>query len=609
MLADISESERIQPKKIQEAVKHGFLRLKQHRRARALFVKEYVGQYYRNEFGLSGEQPINLIFNAIRIMVPNLVMNSPLTKIVTKIVEQKHYAELLGMALDSISEQTKLKATLRAWIVDAIFSIGIIKTGLSDSDSLLHFGDINIDNGQVYSELVDLDDFVADPICRKFDRDAAFLGSRIRVPRQQLLDDDECDHDLVMQLPSAFYSSENTDERTASISELKQGTLSMTEIQDLVNVVELWVPSAGAQILIPDPMVHTFDKYIKQVDYYGPQEGPFSFLALTPPVPGNPFPVPPVGIWYDLHRMSNEVFRKTVDQSERSTDILLYNPANADEAQDIVDAMGQKSFEALATSDPAAFNEMHFGGQTKDNVQMLVQLQLWFNYMSGNIDQLGGTKSDAGTATQASILEANSNVSTEDMRGIVYDATAEIKKKEAWYLHTDPFIEIPLTKRRPGGEEQQMSLTPEQRQGDFLTFTFKIKQKSMSRLDPILRSKRVIEFATNVVPGLVMAAVQTMQVGIPFNLQRAITDIAEELDILDFVMDWFDDPEFIQRMTMMAQLGPQNAGKAGSGNSPAGAAQNNGNPSAKSITTSPQQIMNESQQEAPGQLQSAFRSI
>ena len=608
-LADMSKSERISPRRIQEAVKHGFLRLKQHRRARILFIKEYVGQYYRNEFGLSGEQPINLIFNAIRILVPNLVMNSPITKVLTQIVEQKHYAELLGMGLDSLAEQIKLKATLRAWVVDAIFSLGIIKTGLSDSDSLLHFGDVNIDNGQVYSELVDLDDFVADPICRKYDRDAAFLGSRIRIPRQQLLDDDEADHDLVMQLPSAFVSSENTDERTASISELKQGSLSMTEIQDLVNVVELWIPSANAQILIPDPMVHTFDKYIKQTDYYGPQEGPFTFLSLTPPVPGNPFPVAPVGVWYDLHRMANEVFRKTVDQSERSTDVLLYNPANADEAQDIVDAMGQKSFEALASSDPKAFNQMHFGGQTKDNERMLVQLQLWFSYMAGNSDQLGGLASNVETATQASILEANSNISVEDMRGIVYDATAEISGKQAWYLHTDPFINIPLTKRQPGGEEQQIILTPEQRQGDFLTYTFKIKQKSMSRLDPILRSKRIIEFATNVVPGLVMAAVQSMQVGVPFNIQRAITQIAEELDILDFVMDWFEDPEFMERMTFMAQMGPQNAGKAGGGNSPAGAAQNNGNPNAKSIATSMPQITNQAQQEAPGQLQSAFRGM
>ena len=144
----LTTSDRIQPKKIQEAVKHGFLRLKQHRRARALFVKEYVGQYYRNEFGLSGEQPINLIFNAIRILVPNLVMNSPITKVLTRIVVQKHYAELLGMALGSVSEQIKLKATLRAWVVDAIFSLGVMKVGLSNSDSLLQFGDINIDAGQ-----------------------------------------------------------------------------------------------------------------------------------------------------------------------------------------------------------------------------------------------------------------------------------------------------------------------------------------------------------------------------------------------------------------------------------------------------------------------------
>ena len=82
-----------------------------------------------------------------------------------------------------------------------------------------------------------------------------------------------------------------------------------------------------------------------------------------------------------------------------------------------------------------------------------------------------------------------------------------------------------LTKRKTGGEQQQLRLTPEQRQGDFLDFTFKIVARSMTKLDPMVRSKRILEFCTNVVPAAATTAMTMMQIGVPFNIQRYLTRI------------------------------------------------------------------------------------
>jgi len=598
-------AETVQPIKFQGAVKRGFERGKRYRRARAMFVKEYVGQYYAKEYGLSGDEPINLIFNAVRAIVPNLVMQNPINKLETKIIAQQGYGELLGLAIDQTERDIDLKQTLRAWIVSALFGWGIIKVGLAASGEMLQFGDSKIDPGQVYAELVDLDDFVIDPVCTNL-RKATFMGSRIRVPRQLLLDIDGYDHDLVVRLPYARYTSDG--KRVEDISKQGMSTMEMHTLQDFVEVVELWVPEADALVTIPDPMQTTFNDYLRLTDYNGPKEGPYVDLSFTPPVENNPYPVAPVSIWFDLHRMANEVFKKIMTQTKRQRDVLLYNPAQSDEAEDI---RTSEDGDVIACTDPRGVNLMSYGGQNQKNELMLQELQMWFNWMAGNPDQMAGNIPSAAkgkeTATRSTILQSNAQISIEDARNILYDRTAKVSEKIAWYLHTDPMINLPLTKRKTGGEQIQLWLTPEQRQGDFLKFTFKLVQRSMSRLDPTLKSKRISEFAINIVPQLFAAANLALQMGVPFNIQRSITDLANEMGILETVQDWFDDPEFERRMALMAQLGPQNAGKA-SVVGQAGAMSNQGVPTGANVLT-PQQESNQFAQETAAEGQSAYGRV
>ena len=134
-------NEYVTPSKIQAAVLSGFKRLDTYRKARAMFIKSYAG-YYGKEKGLTGDQPINLIFTAIRSLVPNIVMQNGLNKVVTNIVQYKPYAELLGLGLDNLQRELKLKKILRGWIVDAIFGFGITDTGLAASDGLSGTGGV-----------------------------------------------------------------------------------------------------------------------------------------------------------------------------------------------------------------------------------------------------------------------------------------------------------------------------------------------------------------------------------------------------------------------------------------------------------------------------------
>jgi len=572
----------VDPKKLQQAVKAGFDRVRTYRNGRAMFIKEYCSQYFRETKGLAGDAPINLLFTTIRAYVPNLVMKTGINKVTTEIMSHKFTAELLGYGLDALHTDIKLKDKLRAWIVDAIFGIGIMETGLGISDNLISIGDIDKDPGEIYSQTVDLDDFTFDPACTDLKR-AFFLGHIVRCPRAELHAIDGLNAELINRLPKALLEGKKRDEKQVeNISQDSTKNTDMQDIEDYVEVVKIYVPHANAIVYMPDPRRITFDNFIGVKEFYGPSTGPYEFLSLTPPVPNNPLPVAPVAIWYDLHVMANRTFKKLMDQVDNQKDIIFYRPELADVAQDVLDA---GNLEMIACQDPAGIAMQSFAGQNPMNVEMVDRLQGWYNYIAGNPEQIAGVQNKAKSATQAQIMQANSSITLNDMRDIIYDRTADISKDHAWYLWTDPLINVPKTKRESGDKEVQLWLTPEQMQGDFLEFVFKIQQRSMSRLDPQTRSNRIMEFAIKVLPGAVMAAQSCMQMGVQFNLQKFLTNLAEELDIGDFMMDVFNDPEFQQKMEVMLQMGPQNAGKAGGGGggglSPGGVMQQGGAPVAK----------------------------
>jgi hypothetical protein len=555
--------ERVTERRVQLAVKEGFKKNRRHVKAAAMYIKQYVGHYYRDEHGTEGDEPINMIFHVIRSLVPNLVMRNPINKVTTTMGKNyEDYAYLLGLSLDQVGERIKLKKIIRRAIVDALFCMGVVKVGLNATDSMIDWGDMRTDPGQVYADNVDFEDFVYDPACRTLE-EASFVGHRCRVPRQVLLDDDDMDSDTVNELPQS--SMVDSSRKPSRIGNVRTAENIMIEMQDYVDIVDLYIPEANARVIIPDPDQHMSDKYLKIEDYYGPKEGPYRYLMLSQPVPGNPIAPPPVGIWYDLHIMANRLMRKQMERADNQKTLIVADPS----AGDMVNDMREEDDQGIIYGDPKSVTTVSTTGAEEGTDVTLNRLQVWFNYMSGNPDQLAGLASDAETATQATILAGNANVGIEDSRDSVYDFTSGINSGMAWFIHYDPFLEQSLTATRrpwisPNKYEwgAQMLLTPTQRRGEHLDFAFKIKPKSMGTLDPAVLSKRIIEFATKVVPAIMQTMQIAMMMGQKFNAQKAISTLADQLDLTEYVDEWFDDPEFMQRIQMMMEMGPQAEGKA-----------------------------------------------
>ena len=592
----------VTPAKFQNVVKRGFERIHRYRKARAMFMREFVGQYYRVTRGMSGDEPLNLMFKVLSSFIPTLVTHNPINEVSSRFMPYKPYAELLGLTLDQVDKDIDLKEVLRGWITSAYFAFGVIKTGIASSECMIQYGDQLIDPGQVYAELVDLDDFVLDPICTDL-RKSSFLGSRSRVPRQILLDDDSFDSEMVKRLPTSKF---NETERVDNFTKQSMAASESYTLQDYVDVVECWVPEADATVTMSDPRQIILPRYLKTIDYYGPAEGPYTFLSFTPPVQGNPLPIAPVSQIYDLHRIANRTFKRQMHQADREKSILIYKPAFADEVQDLIDAIDGDS---VAVTDPEGAKTMTFGGVNPKNTEMIQQFHMWLNYMAGSPDEVAGqtarSKGGRETATKAAIMQSNASIGIEDARKIIADQTAKVNRNIGWYIFHDPLIKMPLIKREDNGEFKQMIITPDQRQGTFFDYAFQLRERSMTPVDAQQRARLMLEFATSVMPTIMQSAMVAMQMGQQFNVSKALMDLAEQTGITADVSSWLDDPAYAQKMDIMMKLGPQNPGKAtGGGNS--GGGSSGGVGSTPRLMQNQQSQQNQDSQTVAGEAQQAY---
>lgn len=594
-----------------------------------MFLRNYTGPYYDKSLGKVGAEALNLIYHAVRNLLPNIAMNFPKHVVSSRFLASRPYAEMLALALEYDDKQQDMRDKIRVWIVDAIFTLGIMKTGIAESDSLVVFDeDQGIDSGTVYTENVDFDNWVVDPDSREhLFKDAKWMGDIVRVARQNLLESGLYNEDLVLQLPSV--GATTTRKTAADLS--RRGLQGPDgDFMDEVEIAELWVPGSNIMLTIPADHDVAFDDYLRIDDYYGPNVGPYTLLSLSPPVPGNPLPVPQVGVWNDIHKLANDMAEKIIEQAQRQKDVVVYRPSAADEAEAMRDAADG---DGIMTDDPDSVQVRSLGGQQSSNEAHMATLTNWFNMMASNPQALAGERVDASSATEARILQGNANIGLEDAKDLVYTAVSKEAAKRVWYFHTDPLLEVPLIRRDqvpaqfaqgPAGpvmvapartEEVQVFLTPEARRGDWLQFTYTVESESMSRKDQATRFAEAMDFAVKIMPAAMQTAQAAMAIGLPFNVKTYVERLAKTRGIEWMDEVWFD-PEFQARTQQVMLSGPSPQGSQGAvqqGNpgqvqNPLAATLQNGQPGQVMSNPTPQKLANQDAQLGANQQQSQLRS-
>jgi hypothetical protein len=488
---------------------------------RKRMIDAWAADYYKEKQS-NVNHTMNLIDRAISILVPYLVMSNPQTNVETRVSELKPYAYTTRLALNHLIDELKLCQTvLRPAIFNSMFGAGIVKSGIMKTHEADIFGN-HLEIGQPYAAVVDDEDYVGD-VAADSRSDFEMEGNYYVMPTEQAKEffgPKHADH-----ITPTFKL--HGDETVADVTKNNVFGSDYHTLRYWTRFLDVYLPDEGVTVtLLADDSYH---KKLNEVEYDGPEDGPYDFLGYKF-APKQAMPVPPAWGWMDYDTTINTLINKMRNQAERQKSILAFS-ADAEESANAVKNSGDG--DTVKVDDINSMKEISYGGVSPENYQWVTYAEQQYSIQGGNLYQLGGRGSQAETLGQEQMLQANAGRIVDDMEQLVYDFVTSIIKKLAWFVWTDPLIQIPVIKRIPGAGELEVIFDKYAREGDFYDFNFKVQPYSMQRFNPTVQSQKLMQFLTGwALPVAGMAAQQ----GVQINIDSASRKIANylQLDIEDF---------------------------------------------------------------------------
>ena len=517
------------PKRLQQAVVT-WQRYTQDMRA----CRKRMLQHYANDWYAGGRkdartpQPLNLIDRAVQTIAPYLVSKNPRAMISPRAglnnPNVSSFGKTLELALAHLFDEIKLaENTLRPMVIQSLFGMGIVKTGIMHSHKVEIFGNLH-DVGQPYSDIVDFDDYIGDVAARNR-QEMRIEGHKYRLPLWYVRDSGLYKNFDRLKPDLRLYGDDTRPETVAK----EDGVVSeFRELYPSVELMDIWIPLEDVIITIPPD--DQGDKIMRQVDWDGPEGGPFDVLGYRH-FPDSIIPIPPVYTWLDLNNIVNSMIVKMRDQCLREKTIGIYQLGADEDAKRIKDS-GHGDLVGLANAE--SFKEFTIGGFNDQSFPFVGFLLSEFAKTGPNMDITGGKQSMAKTLGQEQMLQSNAAREIDDMVHQMYETTKSVMRKLAWFLWTDPLIVLPLIKRVMG-VDLQVEYSDATKEGDFFDYTFDIEPYSMMRMNPDMKYQKLSQFVTGfILPTAQIAAQQ----GTVLNVPELAKEFARHLNI-STMDDWY----------------------------------------------------------------------
>ena len=462
--------------KIDESVEWSIQALDEHRKERVAAVVSFCGSHYVKG-GTCPATPVNLIELAVTIYVRLLAARSPKCLVSTAVPSLRPFAADMEVALNQIPGEIGLSATLRRAVLEAIFSIGIVKVGIGATNDNAKLGD------EPFVSIVQLDDYFCDMSARSWE-EVQYEGNEYWMDTEQIrdfygvsLDEDEDSGYSTDGLPQA---------KSVSVNETGQPLYGRVLLRDVY--------------LVREGRMVTYAVATKRVLRDGPWDGPEGspYIKLWfSDVPGNLMPMPPVSVWKDLHELENTLFRKLAKQAVSKKTVAAFSGGND---EDIARLKRSADGEGFRYNGPKP-EQMTLGGVDNVGLAFAIQVKDIHSALAGNLDSLGGLSPQANTATQEKLISDASSVRIRAMSDATVDFAKQIFKRLAWYMWTDPVRERTIAKTAGSGGILSVTKkwTPETRDGDFIDYNFDIDVFSMQDDSPSARMEKFLSVYERVV--------------------------------------------------------------------------------------------------------------
>lgn len=486
-------------------------------------VRAWLAGYEQAET-LGTPHPINLVDRGLGILIPYMVMSNPKVLVSTERLDLRPFAWTTELAFNHLFKEIKFaKNTLRPAVRDSLLGMAIVKTGLATEWQIEAFGHLH-DVGQVYADVVDLEDYIGDPSARTFEG-FELEGNIYRIPVDIARDlyPKHADH------ISAQFHLYGEDESLDRITKSDLANEQYNTLKEWTELADIWLPDEGMVVTI-NPH-DSRGKIYRSWEWDGPEGGPFDKLYYKE-IPGTPIALPPVWSWLDMDTAINVVVNKIRKQAEAQKTILTYEGESTQDANRIANAADRQAVQVQHRDGVRLFE---FPGIDSSAYTWISYLESQYSIQGQNLYTMGGRNVQAGTLGQEQMLLANASKSVDDMVQQFYEFTASIANKISWYFWTDPLIVVPQVKRIEGYGSIEVVFDRAGQEGDFWDYNFDIEPYSMQRLNPHMEYQRLITLLSQwVLPTAQIAAQQGIHIDIP----AATAQLAKHLQLRN-VGDWF----------------------------------------------------------------------
>ena len=466
--------------RLQLALNWSYKQLEPFRKNDKYAMEQYVGTHYSNR-GSAKKVPFSLLELAITTYTQRLSGGRPRALFTTPHDILQPQKSKLQTGTNHLLDEIDFGATLADAVQGAFFSIGIIKKGLcrlgkQEWNGFLH------DVMQPFADSVTLDNFVFDMNATRWDK-IQFCGDRYSI---ELADARE-----MFEHGDKLQSIRDTQMSTGDrLDTMTQGTKHNREFyRDIGEVIDVWDPRENRIIVLAagdTDFVAENGEYLDYYDWNGPERGPYSLLKFNP-VRGNIMPLPPVGLWMDMHELANNVMRKLERQAARQKTVYGVQPGGEDDG---LTAMQASDGQMVKLMNPKAIANLTFPGIEPQQLAFLIQLKNMASWLWGNLDALGGLSPQSDTLGQDRLLTMAASQRLVKMQNTTIDFAHDVISSLSQLLYNDPRITIPQTKTFDNVTIKTY-WTPEDREADFLEYNMTIEPYSLSYRSPSERLETI----------------------------------------------------------------------------------------------------------------------
>lgn len=475
------------------AVQRSYQSLDGYREVNRKLVEEYGGTYYQQETGTERvNRYVNLIQQAVETYQMLLAANRPRVMISTAITELQGFAGHYEHALNLLIKEIGLEDTMKQWVMDAFFCVGIIKTHLGDAGLIQIETDRWMDPGKPFASNIALDDFVYDIKANKWG-EVRYAGDMYSMAWEDAAD--IFGEDVLKDHTPRMRATDDVDR----VDTLSRGTDSDTDdFEEMIDFADIWVPrykktftyvvqSRRQFILTGDP--------VAVEEWTGDEHGMYHLLGLGD-VPENIMPASPASHLEQLDALINDLVRKCARQGRRQKDVNLYTAGGSAAASQIQLA---DDGEWVNVNDTADVSTIKQGGVDAGTYAFLQGGMEMFDRMAGNLQTLSGLGSPEATARQAGMVNQAAGNKVDKMAKTVLGRTNQLLKALGVMLWQDEFLNMTMQISIEGTPyTATTSWKPGDREGNFADYNFETDVYSMQYQSPASRLESLNQYVQSV---------------------------------------------------------------------------------------------------------------